>query len=32
VSGRGFAASGSATNSGQSDGGPIQAVTTIASR
>jgi fimbrial chaperone protein len=32
VSGRGFAASGSATISGQSDGGPIQAVTTIASR
>jgi len=32
VSSRGFAASGSATISGQSDGGPIQAVATIASR
>jgi len=32
VSSRGFASSGSATISGQSDGGPIQAVATIASR
>jgi fimbrial chaperone protein len=32
VAGRGFAASGAATISGQSDGGPIQAVATIASR
>ena len=32
VSSRGFATSGSASISGQSDGGPIQAVATIASR
>jgi hypothetical protein len=32
VSSRGFAATGSATISGQSDGGPIQATATIASR